>query len=115
MTLPPDIEPVLRNFGDQIGSAEALTRERIWLEDNYVDLSLTTLARVAAALSGDGLITKREAIGRLGRFGVPDRLADEIRRRRAGEQVPVSPGYRAERAQLTHQLVADGIRTLTGA
>lgn len=92
----------------------ALDREPIWLEDIYVDLSLITLARVDATLRGDGLITKREAIGRLARFGVPDELIAEIRRRREGERVPVPGGYRAQRAELVHRLVADGIKTLTG-
>jgi Nucleotidyltransferase domain len=92
----------------------ALDREHIWLEDIYVDLSLITLARADATLGGDGLITKREAIGRLARFEVPDQLITEIRRRRDGERVPVSPAYRAQRAELVYRLVADGIRSLTG-
>ena len=93
----------------------ALDREPIWLEDTYVDLSLITLARVDATLRGDGLITKREAIGRLARFDVPDELIAEIRRRRDGEQVPVPPAYRAQRAELVYRLVADGIKALTGS
>ena len=65
---------------------QALDREHIWLEDGYVDLSLITLARADAALGGHGLITKREAIGRLARFEVPDQLIAEIRRRRDGNR-----------------------------
>jgi hypothetical protein len=92
----------------------ALDREEIWLEDSYIDLSLITLARAAATLRGDGLITKREAIGQLARFGVPDQLIAEISRRRDGERVPVPAQYRAQRAELVYRLVADGIRSLTG-
>jgi hypothetical protein len=90
---------------------KALRWRRVWLRDNYVDLGLYTLARADATLGGDGLITKREALTRLGRFGVPDRLADEMRRRRAGETVPVPPVYRLRRAFLVHHLVAKGIKT----
>jgi hypothetical protein len=90
----------------------ALRRPKVWLRDNYVDLGLITLARVEATLAGDGLITKREALARLDRFGVPARLADEMRRRRDGETVPVPPLYRLRRALLAHHLMAKGIRSL---
>jgi hypothetical protein len=87
----------------------ALRNRRIWLQDIYVDLSLTTLARAEATLAGDGLITKREAISRLDRFGVPAPLIEEMRQRRDGQAVPVSPGYRLRRALQVRRLVADGI------
>jgi hypothetical protein len=90
----------------------ALRRPRIWLRDNYVDLGLTILARAQATLNGDGLITKREAIARLDRFGVPPRLAAEIRHRREGQPVPVPPLYRLRRAILVHHLMAKGIKSL---
>jgi hypothetical protein len=89
----------------------ALRWPRVWLKDVYVDLGLYTLARADATLAGDGLITKREALTRLGRFGVPARLAGEMRRRRAGETVPVPPVYRLRRAFLVHHLMAKGIRS----
>jgi hypothetical protein len=116
--IPEVTDDELRNAvkGELTGYwTRALDREHIWLEDGYVDLSLITLARADATLGGDGLITKREAIGRLARLEVPDQLIAEIRRRRDGEQVPVSPAYRAQRAELVYRLVADGIRSLTGA
>jgi Nucleotidyltransferase domain len=90
----------------------ALRRPMVWLEDVYVDLGMTVLARADAALAGDGVITKREALTRLDRFGVPPRLVDEIRRRRDGEDVPVPPFYRLYRAVLAHHLMARGIATL---
>jgi hypothetical protein len=90
----------------------ALRRPTVWLEDIYVDLSLTTLARAEATLTGDGLITKREAISRLDRFGVPAPLIDEIRQRRAGQAVTISPGYRLRRAFAVHRLVSAGIATV---
>jgi hypothetical protein len=87
-------------------------RPRVWLRDVYVDLGLITLVRAEATLNGDGLITKRDAIARLGRFGVPARLADEIRRRREGQAVPVPRLYRLRRAWLARRLMAKGIRSL---
>jgi hypothetical protein len=90
----------------------ALRHPKLWLDDIYVDLGLTTLARAEATLSGDGLITKTEAISRLGRLGVPVRLIEEIARRRAGQTVSISPGYRLRRAAQAHHLVAEGIRAV---
>jgi hypothetical protein len=87
----------------------ALRRRRVWLRDDYVDLGLTSLARAEAVLAGDGLITKREAFTRLDRFGVSSRLVEEMRRRRAGQSVPISPGYRLRRAIQVHRIVAEGI------
>ena len=87
----------------------ALQRPKAWLEDVYVDLGLTTLARAEATLAEHRLITKTEAISRLDRFGVPAALIEEVRRRRDGQAVPISPGYRLRRAAQVHQLVTDGI------
>jgi hypothetical protein len=95
--------------------SSALNRPKIWLEDIYVDLSLITLARAEATLADGSLITKREALGRLDRFNVPVSLIEEIRARRAGQPVPVSPAERLHRGWRVHGLVADGIRSLTGA
>jgi Nucleotidyltransferase domain len=90
----------------------ALSHRRIWLQDIYVDLGLTTLARAEATLTGHGLITKTEAISRLDRFGVPAELIEEMKRRRDGEVVVISPGYRLRRAILVRRLVTDGIKTV---
>ena len=90
----------------------ALSRRRLWLQDVYVDLGLTTLARAESTLTGHGLITKTEAISRLDRFGVPADLIEEMRRRRDGEAVAISPGYRLRRAILVRRLVTDGIKTV---
>src|SRR5215831_16696604 len=88
-------------------------RPRIWLQDRWVDFALITLAR-SEALTHDGvLITKSQAIARLGDFGVPPSLADQIRRRRAGERVPVTTRQRLLRAARARQIMAAGIRDLT--
>jgi hypothetical protein len=90
----------------------AARRWTIWLPDNYVDLGLTTLARAEATLAGDGLISKREAISRLDRFGVPPRLIEEMTRRRDGRPVRVSLPRRLRRAARVRRLVRDGISTV---
>jgi hypothetical protein len=92
--------------------ASALKKQAIWLQDIYVDLGLTTLARAEATLAGDGLITKTAAIARLDRFGVPPRLIEEMQRRRDGQAVSVSPSYRVRRAVQVRRLLADGIASV---
>ncbi|GLZ82001.1 nucleotidyltransferase [Actinorhabdospora filicis] len=90
----------------------AVTRRRIWADDLYVDLGLVTLARVAATVDADRLITKAEAIARLGDFGVPVELAEQIRRRRDGETVPLTGRERVQRGDLARRLVREGIARL---
>jgi hypothetical protein len=60
------------------------------------------------------LITKAEAIGRLGRYCVPDRLVGEIARRRAGETVPLPWPYRLRRAWFVWELMLRGIASVAG-
>ena len=90
-----------------------VARPYIWLEDRWVDFGLVTLPRAAAVLDDGELITKSEAIARLADFGVPAWLSDQIRRRRAGEDVSVSTPQRHARASLVRKIMADGIRELT--
>jgi hypothetical protein len=90
-------------------------RPRIWLQDRWVDFALVTLARSAAVLRDGALITKSQAIATLGDFGVPPSLADEIRRRRAGESVRVTRMQRLVRATRARHLMAAGIRDLTAS
>ncbi|MEV0650729.1 hypothetical protein AB0I28_36295 [Phytomonospora sp. NPDC050363] len=92
----------------------AVAKSRLWRDDVYVDLGLITLARVEATVTEDRLITKREAIERLDRFGVPAGLAGEIARRRAGETVELSGEDRRARAELARTLMRSGIERLLG-
>jgi Nucleotidyltransferase domain len=89
-------------------------RRQIWLQDVWVDFGLVTLPRAAALLHDGELITKSQAIGRLSDFGVPTELADQIRRRRAGEDVDISGPDRQARATLARQIMTDGVRVLAG-
>jgi hypothetical protein len=89
-------------------------RPRVWLHDRWVDFALVTLARCAAVIHDDALITKSQAVARLGDFGVPASLADQIRRRRAGEVVPVTFAKRLVRAVRARHIMAAGIRDLAG-
>jgi Nucleotidyltransferase domain len=89
-------------------------RPDIWLEDAWVDFGLVTLPRAAALLRDGELITKSQAISRLGDFGVPAALADEIARRRAGDDVSITAAARPARAELAQRIMADGIRALAG-
>ncbi|GIG64588.1 nucleotidyltransferase [Phytomonospora endophytica] len=92
--------------------SKAVHRREAWLEDVYVDLGLITLARVEATVTEGRLITKREAIERLGHFDVPAGLAAQIAARRRGETVVLSGAERAERAELARGLMLRGIERL---
>lgn len=89
-------------------------RRRYWLHDSWVDLGLTALPRSAAVLTSGELITKTEAINRLAGFGVPVDLAAEIRRRRAGQVVPLTARQRIRRARLVRRIMTGGVRRLSG-
>lgn len=89
-------------------------RRMPWLKDNWVDFGLITLPRAAAVLSAGDLITKTEAIGRLGAFDVPAELAEQIRRRRAGEQVRLTLRQRMLRAWQVRRIMTDGVTRLCG-
>jgi hypothetical protein len=94
--------------------ARAVRRRSIWLQDVYVDQGLVTLARVEATLSEGRLVTKREAISRLDRVGVGPLLADQVARRRDGEQVVLSDAERRERAVVVRRLMTEGVTRLAG-
>jgi hypothetical protein len=87
-------------------------RPRVWLQDRWVDFALITLARSTALMQDGALITKSQAIARLGDLRVPPPLADQIRRRRAGEPVPVTTRERLIRAARARHIMTIGIRDL---
>lgn len=91
---------------------DALAKRHLWVQDLYVDLGLTTLARVEATLTEGRLITKTEALSRLDRFGVPPALVDEMTRRRQGEPTPMTATARTRRATVARRLMAAGIDRL---
>jgi predicted nucleotidyltransferase len=88
-------------------------RRRLWLKDIWVDFGLITLPRAEALLTAGDLITKSEAIRRLPSFGVPAALADQIRRRRDGQDVPLGSLERIARARLARRLMRRGVRQLS--
>ncbi|GAA2660170.1 nucleotidyltransferase domain-containing protein [Paractinoplanes durhamensis] len=92
--------------------AGAVRRTTVWRTDLHVDLGLTTVSRADETIATGRLITKREAIDRLPSLGVPDTLADEIRRRRAGERVTLTDEQIGDRATLVRRLMRDHLRRL---
>jgi hypothetical protein len=90
----------------------AVRKPWLWFDDLYVDLGLLTLARVEATLTDGRLITKKEALTRLHRFGVSGELVGQIAARREGEVVALTPVQRAKRAATARDLMARGIRNL---
>jgi predicted nucleotidyltransferase len=114
----PDVSPgeLREHVREQLASYwRPLTyRPRIWLQDKWVDFALVTLARTGALMRDGDLITKSQAISELAGFGVPPWLAEQIRRRRAGELVHVTASQRLVRAVQARHIMAAGIRDLTG-
>lgn len=92
--------------------AGAVRKPRLWLQDGYVDLGLITLARAEATLTEGRLITKREALTRLHRFGVDQELSQQIARRRYGHATRLTATQRLRRAYTVRRTVARGVRTL---
>ena len=90
----------------------ALVKRSIWLEDVYVDVGLTTLARADVTIREGRLLTKTEAIGRLSSLGVPSDLVDEIGCRRAGGEVVRSDAERRHRAIVVRNLLRERIAGL---
>jgi hypothetical protein len=90
----------------------ALRRAKVWRTDLHVDLGLTTVSRAGETIATGRLITKREAIDRLPSLGVPAALVEQIRRRRAGEQVELGEEEIRERAVLVRGLMRDHIGRL---
>ena len=88
-------------------------RRTCWWHDSWVDLGLTVLPRAEAVLTAGQLITKSDAISRLAGFGVPAALADQIRRRRAGQVDPLGLVQRFRRARLARRIMRDGVRRLS--
>jgi predicted nucleotidyltransferase len=88
-------------------------RRKYWRHDSWVDFGLTVLPRAEAVLTAGDLITKGEAIGRLADFGVPATLAEQIRRRRDGQQVTASLVQRLRRARLARRIMRNGVQRLS--
>lgn len=70
-----------------VASAQIVRKRIRRLEDNAVDHALVVLPGAEAVLVRGDLITKGQAMDRLGEFGVTTALAQEIRNRRAGHEV----------------------------
>jgi nucleotidyltransferase-like protein len=90
----------------------AVRRRKVWDTDLHVDLGLTTVSRAGVTIAEGRLITKREAIDRLPAMGVPPELADQIRRRRAGERIELSEAGIADRAVLVRRLMRENMNHL---
>ena len=87
-------------------------RRVIWWQDSWVDHGLVVLPRAAAVLAAGELITKSDSIGRLADFGVPAWLTREIRDRREGRAVTMTPAGRARRAYVARRIMKRGVRAL---
>jgi predicted nucleotidyltransferase len=117
---PPGIKPVATAdvqaavHQEISGYWRRIARQRTcWRQDAWVDFGLTVLPRAEAVLTAGELITKTEAIRRLADFGVPATLAQQIRRRRDGQVVTLSPVQRFRRARSARRIMKRGVRRLS--
>jgi predicted nucleotidyltransferase len=117
---PPGVGPVpladlqAAVYAEAIGYWRRIARKRrLWLHDSWIDHALVVLPRAEALLTSGDMITKGEAIGRLAAFGVPSSLAEEIRRRRDGRPVHVSPPGRLVRAVRARRAMQAGVARLS--
>jgi len=117
---PPGVEPVpladlqAAVYAEATGYWRQISRKRkLWLHDTWIDHALVALPRAEALLTTGDMITKGEAIGRLAAFGVPSSLAGEIRRRRDGRPVRVSPPGRLVRAVRARRAMQAGVTRLS--
>lgn len=117
---PPGVEPVplaaiqAAVHEEITGYWRQVSRKRgLWLQDSWVDHSLVVLPRAEAVLTTGDLITKGQAISRLAGFGVPDTLAQEIRRRRDGDPVVLSRPRRLVRALRARRIMQNGVARLS--
>jgi predicted nucleotidyltransferase len=89
------------------------SRRKLWLQDAWVDHGLVVLPRAEAVLTKGDLITKSEAISRLADFGIPARLAREIRHRRDGQLVKLTAAGKVRRACTARRIMQRGVRKLS--
>jgi hypothetical protein len=90
----------------------AARRRLRWLDDAWVDLGLTSMARARAAMTDGELLTKTQAIARLGDFGVPEWLRQDVLARRRGWAREHGLRFRMRRAKVVRTVVRTGVERL---
>jgi predicted nucleotidyltransferase len=114
---PVDDDQLRRASHDELAGywTGAARQPWLWWRDAYVDLGLLTLARAQATVTEGRLITKGEALTRLGALGVPGPLIAEVAARHRGEAIHLRLPRRLLRAESTRRLVARAIPRLRPA
>ncbi len=90
----------------------ALRKRAIWRQDVYVDHGVTTVARADLTIRDGRLVTKTEAIAHLAELGLPPEILAGVRRRRAGDDVSISPADREARGDDVRRFVRAQIARL---
>lgn len=89
------------------------SRRRLrWYDDAWVDLGLTSLARARAAMTDGELLSKTQAVARLGEFGVPEWLRQDVLARRRGWAREHGLRFRMRRAKVAREVVHTGVERL---
>jgi hypothetical protein len=107
-------EELADDVRSELGSvwAPAARRRLRWLRNGWVDIGLTVLPRAEAAMSETTLLTKTQAIARLGDFGVPAWVRDDVLFRRLGRGLRLGPIRRVRRARIVRAAMARGTARL---
>jgi hypothetical protein len=84
-----------------------------WMDDEMVDIGLTTLPRAQAGMAEGVLITKTQAIAQLSDFDVPDWVRqDMLARRRGWARPPMGWRVKVRRARVAQDVVRRGVERL---
>ncbi|MET7457594.1 nucleotidyltransferase domain-containing protein [Streptomyces sp. NPDC005574] len=93
----------------------AVDKARLWRQDDWVDVGLTTFARATVTLREGRLITKGEALRELPGLGAPAEVVDDVRRRRYERPAPPAEEWPARRGELTRAYLGPAIDALVTA
>ncbi|WP_432041243.1 nucleotidyltransferase domain-containing protein [Streptomyces cadmiisoli] len=116
--LPPVSDRELGDFvvRDQLEFwRPAVRKARLWTQDAWVDVGLTTFARATVTVREGRLIGKREALDVLPGLGAPAEVVDDIRRRRYGDPAPPAEEWTRRRGELTRDYLGSAIDALVAA
>jgi hypothetical protein len=109
---PGQIEDFIRRDLGEFWLPAAGRFRRVWLQDIWVDLGMTVVARATVTLRESRLITKGEALAELLELDAPADVVRDIRERRYADPAPISLPRRIRRAERTRTFVRRSIQRI---
>jgi hypothetical protein len=107
-------EELIQEIRDELRSVwlPATEHLRPWLDDDFVDIGLTTLPRAQAAMTEGVLMTKTQAIAMLAEFDVPEWVRQDMLARRRGWARQTGTRFKMRRAKVARDAVRRGTTRL---